>query len=413
MALTGAAVLIANSVGLGQSETKPRGLDSDGTYLYALGNSQRRLIRITDLETFASEYASAQVSGNLNSLAFNSGSFYYADNNNNVRRIDPPFNAQATGTSLSIITNSGQIRSLCSDGTDLFGYDRTNSILYRITDNGADISATVFATVDFPTGTTDNVLSMFYFEDAFYLGNRADGNLWKLPDDLTVGTLNVTPVRVGDFTDFDVSEGNPGGAGVLGSEAYFLGDDTNALYRLGQTAAALSFGTETIDDQGWTVGTAITSLTLPEATGGTGDIAYTLSPTTTPAGITFTASTRILSGNPTATAASATFTYTATDEDGTTAELTFTIVVAAAVVALSFGTETIANQAWEVDTAESLTLPAATGGEGTITYSLLPTTLPDGVTFTASTRILAGTPTGRFASDTFTYTAEPMGTGLR
>ena len=44
-------------------------------------------------------------------------------------------------------------------------------------------------------------------------------------------------------------------------------------------------------------------------------------------------------------------------------------------VALGFGTGAIANQAWEVGTAiTSLTLPAATGGTGTITYSLSPTT---------------------------------------
>ena len=167
---------------------------------------------------------------------------------------------------------------------------------------------------------------------------------------------------------------------------------------------SLGFGSETIDNQSWEVGTAITSLTLPEATGGEGTITYSLSPTT-PAGVTFTASTRVLSGNPTSTFTSATFTYTAEDEDGTTVELTFTIVVAAAAVALSFGTGAIANQAWEVDTVESLTLPEATGGVGTITYSLSPT-LPDSVTFTAGTRLLAGTPTGRFTSATFTYTAE-------
>ena len=63
------------------------------------------------------------------------------------------------------------------------------------------------------------------------MGNRADGNLWKLPDNLTVGTLNVTPVRVGNFTDYDVSESRAAGAGVLGSDAYFLGDDTDALHR--------------------------------------------------------------------------------------------------------------------------------------------------------------------------------------
>ena len=42
-------------------------------------------------------------------------------------------------------------------------------------------------------------------------------------------------MRVGDFTDYDVSEGSPAGAGVLGSEAYFLGDATNALFRFEQT----------------------------------------------------------------------------------------------------------------------------------------------------------------------------------
>ena len=65
--------------------------------------------------------------------------------------------------------------------------------------------------------------------------------------------------------------------------------------------------------------------------------------------------------------------------------------------ALSFGTDTISNQAWTVGTAATETLPEATGGTGTITYSLSPI-LPSGKTFTASTRVLAGTPTGRFTS---------------
>ena len=78
---------------------------------------------------------------------------------------------------------------------------------------------------------------MFYFEDAFHLGNTDDNNLWKLPDNLTSGSLNIVPVRVGNFTNFDVSEGSPAGAGVLGTEAYFLGDDNNSLYRFLQTIA--------------------------------------------------------------------------------------------------------------------------------------------------------------------------------
>ena len=162
---------------------------------------------------------------------------------------------------------------------------------------------------------------------------------------------------------------------------------------------ALSFGSGTIANQAWVVGTAFTSLTLPEATGGSGTITYSLSPTL-PTGATFVASTRVLSGNPTGRFSSATFTYTATDGNSDTVELTFTIVVTAP--AFSFASN-IANQAWTVGTAVSVTLPTATGGVGTLAYSLS-SGLPSGVTFTGSTRALAGTPTGRFTSASFTYT---------
>ena len=169
---------------------------------------------------------------------------------------------------------------------------------------------------------------------------------------------------------------------------------------IADTTPALSFGSEAIANQAWEVDTAITSVTLPEATGGTGTITYSLSPTV-PAGITFSAGNRRVSGTPTGRFASATFTYTATDGNGATVELTFTIVVTA--VAITFAS-TIANQAWIVGTAVSLTLPTASGGVGAFTYTLTPT-LPAGTTFTTGTRVLAGTPTGRFSSATFTYTA--------
>ena len=169
---------------------------------------------------------------------------------------------------------------------------------------------------------------------------------------------------------------------------------------IADTTPALSFGSETIDNQVWEVDTAITSVTLPEATGGTGTITYSLSPTV-PAGITFSAGNRRVSGTPTGRFASATFTYTATDGNGATAELTFTIVVTADAITFA---STVASQAWVVGTAVSLTLPTASGGVGALTYSLTPT-LPSGIIFTAGTRALAGNPTGRFTVATFTYTA--------
>ena len=76
-----------------------------------------------------------------------------------------------------------------------------------------------------------------------------------------------------------------------------------------------------------TQGTAITSVTLPEATDpdANATITYTVTPAL-PAGLTFTASTRVLSGTPTAVSASTTYTYTASDST-LSDTLTFTIQV--------------------------------------------------------------------------------------
>ena len=77
-------------------------------------------------------------------------------------------------------------------------------------------------------------------------------------------------------------------------------------------------------DQTYTVGTAIDALTLPEASGGNGTLAYSLSPNVP--GLTFNASTRQLTGTPT-TAGTHAMTYTVTDEDRDTDTLSFTITV--------------------------------------------------------------------------------------
>ena len=77
-------------------------------------------------------------------------------------------------------------------------------------------------------------------------------------------------------------------------------------------------------DQTYTVGTAIDALTLPEASGGNGTLAYSLSPNV--AGLTFNATARQLTGTPT-TAGTHAMTYTVTDEDRDTDTLSFTITV--------------------------------------------------------------------------------------
>ena len=71
----------------------------------------------------------------------------------------------------------------------------------------------------------------------------------------------------------------------------------------------------------------------------------------------------------------------------------------------SFGDAAIADQTWARDVAiETLVLPAASGGDGGLTYALSPAP-PDGVVFTASTRVLAGMPTTAQGATKYAYTA--------
>ena len=161
-----------------------------------------------------------------------------------------------------------------------------------------------------------------------------------------------------------------------------------------------SFGDRTIANQSYAQNMAITDVTLPSASGGDAPLSYSLSPTL-PAGLTFDASTRVLSGTPTEGTAPTTYTYTVTDDDGDTAELTFTLRVDAIPY---FETRIIDVQSFvDADAVTSITLPSASGGDAPLSYSLSPT-LPAGLTFDASTRVLSGTATSHFPEATYTYT---------
>ena len=83
-------------------------------------------------------------------------------------------------------------------------------------------------------------------------------------------------------------------------------------------------GADAPGDRTYTVGTAIDTLTLPEASGGNGTLTYSLSPNVP--GLTFNATTRQLTGTP-STVGTYSMTYTVTDEDGDTDSLGVTIAV--------------------------------------------------------------------------------------
>ena len=97
------------------------------------------------------------------------------------------------------------------------------------------------------------------------------------------------------------------------------------------------------------------------------------------------------------------YTYTVTDADGDTDTETFNIIITQDNTP-SFGSSTIADRVHVKDIATtSETLPAATGGDTPLTYSLSPT-LPTGMSFNATSRELSGTPSVTKAQTTYTYT---------
>ena len=132
-----------------------------------------------------------------------------------------------------------------------------------------------------------------------------------------------------------------------------------------------TFGQQTVADQTYTVGEAITPLMLPAATGGDGNLVYSLSPGV--AGLTFDAGTRTLRGTP-SSARTYRMTYRVVDSDGDAATLRFTIEVDPPDTQPSFDGQTVPDQTYTVGTPITpLVLPAATGGDGRLTYSLTPT----------------------------------------
>ena len=146
---------------------------------------------------------------------------------------------------------------------------------------------------------------------------------------------------------------------------------------------------DTVEDQAYTVGAAITPLRLPAASGGNGELTYSLSPAVP--GLRFNPITRTLSGTLT-TAGTYAMTYAAEDEDADSAELTFTITVQPPDTAPSFGAQTVSDHTYTVGAPITpLRLPAASGGNGELTYSLSPAV--PGLRFNPITRTLSGTPT--------------------
>ena len=106
---------------------------------------------------------------------------------------------------------------------------------------------------------------------------------------------------------------------------------------------APSFGDTTVSNQSWTQYAPIAVLTLPQATGGNGPLTYALSPAL-PAGLSFNAGSRRITGTPTVAQPATEYTWKATDSDTMnpeSAELTFTIAVPAPTPGVTVSTASV------------------------------------------------------------------------
>ena len=224
--------------------------------------------------------------------------------------------------------------------------------------------------------------------------------------DHTVRVLSGTPRVFGDFTlvyiatDSDplTPEAGPDSATV--SITINIEEDTVPSF------------TESVPQQNYFEGATIAMTVLPEASGGNGD-PLTYEESGLPTGIMFDRASRQLSGAPTEPG-SFVATIVARDTDGNTDEsdngvLTFGISVEADTQP-SFGSLTVSNQTYTLSVRISpLRLPAATGGNGQLIYSVSDD-LPPGLAFndntqTDNTRIINLTPTTA-GTYTVVYTVE-------
>ena len=252
------------------------------------------------------------------------------------------------------------------------------------------MSGTAFAPVELPVASGGNGELTYALSPSPPAGVTFDA---------TTRMLSGTPTATQSATTYTYT--------VTDADGNTAASDTDSLtFTIAVEADTAPSFSGTVGAQEWMSGTAIASVELPVATGGNGDLTYALSPSP-PAGVTFDATTRMLSGTPTATQGATPYTYTVTDADGNTAasdtdSLTFTIAVEADTPPSFSGT--VGAQGWMSGTAFApVELPVATGGNGTLTYALSPSP-PAGVTFDATTRTLSGTPTAMQSATEYTYT---------
>ncbi|MFI5159897.1 MAG: putative Ig domain-containing protein [Sphingobacteriales bacterium] len=202
--------------------------------------------------------------------------------------------------------------------------------------------------------------------------------------DTTTGIISGTPTAVTATATYTITATNSAGTG-----------STTVTLTVNPSGPIISYTPST---NAFSVGSTITSLT-PTNTGGT-PTSYSIS-SALPAGLSFSTTTGVISGTPTATSASTIYTITATNGTGSTTT-TVTISVNNTAPNISYSPGTVS---YSVGTAITAATPNNTGGAASTWAITAGGSMPAGLTFNTSTGVISGTPTAVFPTTTFTIKA--------
>ena len=197
-----------------------------------------------------------------------------------------------------------------------------------------------------------------------------------------------TPTEVSSSTSYTVTATNPGGSGT-------------ATVTIQVNDVAPSSITYTPNSFTLTNGTAMTTAT-PTSSGGT-VTSWSVSPSL-PSGLSLDNTTGAISGTPTAITSSATYTITATNTGGSATAVVTIQVNMAPPSSISYNPS---SHTLVKGTAMTTVTPTATGGPVS-TWTISPS-LPAGLSISATTGAISGTPTAISSSTSYTITATNAG----
>ena len=174
----------------------------------------------------------------------------------------------------------------------------------------------------------------------------------------------------------------------------------NASFTLSVTPAQI-VTVQSIPSKTLTRNIVASAFTPVTASGGTGTLLYSISPTL-PTGLSFNTSNGLISGTPTLVSALVSYTVTVTDTLAQTSSKTFSLTVNAPLTLTT--TQSVATKSLSQNLAATAFTPVtATGGEVPLVFAISPG-LPAGLTFSSSTGQIAGTPSAASIATTYTIT---------